>query len=156
LASRQAIPFSFAAAAPAEKTGHVLIVAPARALDPAVMRQAQLDPDLVREAWSAAAELPAATDPVSRGALRRRAYVGDWPDSCAAGRPSPEGVETPRQEANLTDVTGAVQTGYGSLELLRLIAAVRGMTGGDANPQMRAAALTSLSKASLLVARGHA
>jgi hypothetical protein len=78
LAAGRQIPFSFVTNQPAGKSGHVLIVAPARALDPASMRQAQLDPDLIRQAWSTAAELQPAAD--SRAALRRRAYEGDWPD----------------------------------------------------------------------------
>jgi cellulose synthase operon protein B len=153
LAAGRQIPFSFAAAPPAEKSGHVLVVAPARALDPATMRQAQLDPDLVREAWSAAAELPAVPPPAPRGALRRRAYVGDWPDSCAVARRGTEGVDTPQQAAP-TDITGAVQTSYGSTGFHHLIAAVRGLSGGEPSAQSRAAALSSLSNASLLVAQG--
>jgi cellulose synthase operon protein B len=156
LAAGQQIPFSFVTSQPTEKSGHVLIVAPARALDPVTMRQAQLDPDLVREAWSASAELPPAALPISRSALRRRAYLGDWPDSCAADQRSTEGTETPREQAsgNVAEVTGAVRTGYGSTGIGHLIGAVRSLTGGEPDPQARAASLDHLSKAALLVAQG--
>ncbi len=121
------------------------------------MRQAQLDPDLVREAWSASAELPPeASAPLSRSALRRRAYLGDWPDSCAAGPRGTEGAETPPEQASDSrpEVTGAVRTGYGSADIGHLIGALRSLTGRAPDPQARAASLDQLSKAALLVAQG--
>jgi cellulose synthase operon protein B len=129
--------------------------APARALDPVSMRQAQLDPDLVRQAWSAPAEL-AALPTISRSALRRRAYEGDWSNSCATGRRSAEGVETPREQANenLAEVTGAVRTGYASAGIGHLIDTLRSLTGADAQPETRATSLSLLSNATLLVAQG--
>ena len=73
LAAGAQIPFAYAASVPAGAPGNVLIVAPARALDPASMREAQLDPDLVRDAWSAAAEIsPAAHSRVALGAAAAR------------------------------------------------------------------------------------
>ena len=157
VAAGRQIPFSFATDRAAEKTGHVLVVAPARALDPASMRQAQLDPDLVRQAWSASAELPAvALAPMSRAALRRRAYEGDWPNSCATERHGTEGVETPREQANanLAEVTGAVRTGYGSAGIGHVIDALRSLTGAEAEPETRATSLSLLSNAALVVAQG--
>ncbi len=101
VAAGRQIPFSFATNQAVEKPGNVLVVAPARALDPAGMRQVQLDPDLIRQAWSAPAELsPAALSPVSRAALRRRAYEGDWPNACATDQRGAEGLEAPRDQPN--------------------------------------------------------
>ena len=128
-----------------------------RALDPASMRQAQLDPDAVRQAWSAAAErLPAALPPVSRAALRRRAYEGDWPNSCATEGRGTEGVEAPQEQAseNLAEVTGAVRTGYGSGGIGHLIDALRSLTGAAAEPETQANSLSLLSNAALVVAQG--
>jgi cellulose synthase operon protein B len=157
VAAGRQIPFSFATNQAAEKPGHVLVVAPARALDPASMRQVQLDPDLVRQAWSAPAELsPAALSPVSRAALRRRAYEGDWPNSCATDQRSAEGPETPRDQPNetLAEITGAVRTGSGCAGIGHLIDALRNLTGTAAEPDMRATSLSLLSNAALLVAQG--
>jgi hypothetical protein len=157
VAAGRQIPFSFVTKEAADKPGNVLVVAPARALDPASMRQAQLDPDLVRQAWSAAAELSAAAlSPVSRAALRRRAYEGDWPNSCATEPPGTEGVETPPEQANgnLAEVTGAVRTGYGSAGIGHLIDALRSLTGTAAEPETRATSLSLLSNAALVVAQG--
>ena len=156
-AAGKQIPFSFVTKEAADKPGNVLVVAPARALDPASMRQAQLDPDLVRQAWSAAAERsPATLPPVSRAALRRRAYEGDWPNSCATDRHGTEGVETPREQTNenLAEVTGAVRTGYGSTGIGHLIDALRSLTGTAAEPETRATSLSLLSNAALVVAQG--
>jgi cellulose synthase operon protein B len=134
----------------------VLIVSPARALDPALMRQARLDPDLVRQAWSQLADLTPAPTPVSRSALRRRAYEGDWPDACAMGRQNPPEPAPEQTEEKVADVTGAVRTDYGSGNIARLIAAARRMIGADAgpDPQVHAASLHRLSGASLVVAQG--
>jgi hypothetical protein len=154
LAAGRQIPFSFVTTQPAEKSGNVLIVAPARALDPASMRQAQLDPDLIRQAWSAAAELlPAAH---SRAALRRRAYEGDWPDSCAIRRQSAPGAQTPPEQAQerLAEITGSVRTGYGGADIGHLMEAARRLAGGAPESEVRAATLDQLSKAALVVAQG--
>jgi cellulose synthase operon protein B len=157
LAAGRQISFSFTTKQPADKSGDLLVVAPARALDPASMREAQLDPDVVRQAWSASAEQPpAARPPVSRGALRRRAYEGDWPDTCVADRRNTEDADPPREQTNenLIDVTSAIQTDYGSANIRRLIATVRRLIGWDADPATAAASLNLLSGASLLVAQG--
>jgi hypothetical protein len=155
VAAGRQIPFSFATDQAAGRSGHVLVVAPARALDPASMRQAQLDPDLVQQAWSASAELPPVV-PLPRAALRRRAYEGDWPNSCATDQHRTEGEETPREQAsgNLAEVTGAVRTGYGSASIGHLIDALRSLIGAAAEPEMRATSLSLLSNAALVVAQG--
>jgi cellulose synthase operon protein B len=157
VAAGRQIPFSFATNQAVEKPGHVLVVAPARALDPAGMQQVQLDPDLIRQAWSAPAELsPAALSPVSRAALRRRAYEGDWPNSCATDQRGAEGPQTPRDQPNetLAEITGAVRTGAGSAGIGHLIDALRNLTGTEAEPDTRASSLSLLSSAALLVAQG--
>jgi hypothetical protein len=157
VAAGRQIPFSFVTKEAADKPGHVLVVAPARALDPASMRQAQLDPDAVRQAWSAAAERsPAAPSAASRAVLRRRAYEGDWPNSCATEGRGTEGVEAPQEQAseNLAEVTGAVRTGYGSGGIGHLIDALRSLTGAAAEPETRANSLSLLSNAALVVAQG--
>jgi cellulose synthase operon protein B len=157
LAAGRQIPFSFTTNQPADGPGHLLVIAPARALDPASMRQAQLDPDLVRQAWSAAAEqAPAVRSSISRGVLRRRAYEGDWPDACAANRRNPADAETPPEQTkeNNADLTGAIRTDYGSADIGRMVGAVRKLIGWDANPPVQAAAPNPFSGASLLVAQG--
>jgi cellulose synthase operon protein B len=67
VAARDLIPFTFTLARPGETTDHTLIVAPAQALDPELMKAIGLDPDAVRRVWenralpeSAAAPLPPA------------------------------------------------------------------------------------------------
>ena len=67
VAARDLIPFTFTLARPTEATDHTLIVAPAQALDPELMKAIGLDPDAVRRVWenravpeSAAAPLPPA------------------------------------------------------------------------------------------------
>jgi hypothetical protein len=157
VAAGRQIPFSFATNQAVEKPGHVLVVAPARALDPAGIRQVQLDPDLIRQAWSAPAELsPAALSPVSRADLRRRAYEGDWPNSCATDQRGAEGPQTPRDQPNenLAEITGAVRTGSGSAGIAHLIDALRNLIGTAAEPDTRATSLSLLSNAALLVAQG--
>jgi cellulose synthase operon protein B len=157
LAAGRQIPFSFTTNQPADGPGHLLVIAPARALDPASMRQAQLDPDLVRQAWSAAAEqAPVARSSVSRGVLRRRAYEGDWPDACAINRRNPADAETPPEptKETIADLTGAIRTDYGSANIGRMVGAVRKLIGWDANPPVQAAAPNPFSGASLLVAQG--
>ena len=157
LAAGRQISFSFTTKQPAGKSGDLLVVAPARALDPASMREAQLDPDVVRQAWSASAERPpAARSPISLGALRRRAYEGDWPDACVADRRNTQDADPPREQTNenLTEVTSAIPTDYGSANVRRLIATVRRLIGWDADPATGAASLDLLSGASLLVAQG--
>jgi cellulose synthase operon protein B len=156
LAAGKQIPFAFATSLPADAPGNVLIVSPARALDPALMRQARLDPDLVQQAWSQLADLAPAPVPVSRSALRRRAYEGDWPDACAMGRQNPPEPVPEQAKEKVADVTGAVRTDGGSGRFVRLIAAARRMIGADAgtDPQAQAASLHLLSGASLVVAQG--
>jgi cellulose synthase operon protein B len=149
------IPFAYAASVPAGAPGNVLVVAPARALDPANMREARLDPDLVRDAWSAAAEISPSRTPVSRSVLRRRAYEGDWPETCAIDRQIPQDPQDGVDMA-LADVTGSVRTGLGSAHIGRMFEAARRLIGSDPGPtpETRAEAKDRLSGASLLVAQG--
>ncbi len=155
LAAGQQIPFAYAASAPAGAPGNVLVVAPARALDPANMREARLDPDLVREAWSAAAEISPSRTPVSRSVLRRRAYEGDWPETCAIDRQIPQDPEE-QVDMALADVTGSVRPGLGSAHIGQMFEAARRLIGADPTPtpETRAAAKNRLSGASLLVSQG--
>ncbi len=53
-----AVDFKFTILPPAKGSGATLLVAPARALDPAMMRNIGLDPDAVRQAWEKRAETP--------------------------------------------------------------------------------------------------
>jgi hypothetical protein len=156
LAAGQQIPFAYAASAPAGAPGNVLVVAPARALDPANMREARLDPDLVREAWSAAAEISPSRVPVSRTVLRRRAYEGDWPETCAIDRQIPQDPED-QVDMALADVTGSVRTGLGSAHVGQMFEAARRLIGADASPtpETKAVARNRISGASLLVAQGE-
>jgi hypothetical protein len=155
LAAGAQIPFAYAASVPAGAPGNVLVVAPARALDPANMREARLDPDLVRDAWSAAAEISPSRTPVSRTVLRRRAYEGDWPETCAIDRQIPQDPQEGIDMA-LADVTGSVRTGLGSAHLERMFEAARRMIGSDTEQSLETKAATKnrLSGASLLVAQG--
>jgi cellulose synthase operon protein B len=155
LASGEQIPFAYVASAPAGAPGNVLVVAPARALDPANMREARLDPDLVRAAWSAAAEISPSRTPVSRSVLRRRAYEGDWPETCAIDRQIPPDPED-QVDMALADVTGSVRTGLGSAQIGRMFEAARRLIGADTGPatETSIAAKNRLSGASLLVAQG--
>jgi cellulose synthase operon protein B len=155
LAAGQQIPFAYAANAPAGAPGNVLVVAPERALDSANMREARLDPDLVREAWSAAAEITPSRTPVSRSVLRRRAYEGDWPETCAIDRQIPQDPQD-QVDMALADVTGSVRTGLGSAHIGRMFEAARHLIGTDTalTPETRTAAKNRLSGASLLVAQG--
>ncbi len=155
LAAGTQIPFAYAASVPAGAPGNVLVVAPARALDPANMREARLDPDLVRDAWSAAAEISPSRTPVSRTVLRRRAYEGDWPETCAIDRQIPQDPQDGIDMA-LADVTGSVRTGLGGAHLERMFEAARRLIGSDAGPtpETRTATKNRLSGASLLVAQG--
>ena len=158
LAAGEQIPFAYAASAPAGAPGNVLVVAPARALDPANMREARLDPDLVRDAWSAAAEISPSRAPVSRSVLRRRAYEGDWPETCAIDRQIPLDPQDPQDQVDmaLADVTGSVRTGLGSAHIGQMFEAARRLIGADPapTPETRSAAKSRLSGASLLVAQG--
>jgi len=155
LAAGAQTPFAYAASVPAGAPGNVLVVAPARALDPASMREARLDPDLVRDAWSAAADVSPSRAPVSRSVLRRRAYEGDWPETCAIDRQIPQDPQDGIDMA-LADVTGSVRTGLGSAHLERMFEAARHLIGSDRGPtpETRAAVKNRLSGASLLVAQG--
>jgi cellulose synthase operon protein B len=153
LAAGKQIPFAFATNPPADAPGNVLIVSPARALDPALMREARLDPDLVRQAWGQLADLAPAPVPVSRSALRRRAYEGDWPDACALGRQNPPEPAPEPADEKVADVTGAVRTDGGTSHFVRLIAAARRIIGADTGTDPQAA-LHLLSGASLVVAQG--
>lgn len=155
IAAGQQIPFAYATSAPAGAPGNVLVVAPARALDPATMREARLDPDLVREAWSAAAEISPSRAPVSRTVLRRRAYEGDWPETCAIDRQIPQNPED-QVDMALADVTGSLRTGLGGAHIERMFDAARRLIGADTapTPETRTAAKNRLSGASLLVAQG--
>jgi hypothetical protein len=154
LAAGAQIPFTHAANAPAGAPGNVLVVAPARALDPATMREARLDPDIVRDAWSAAAEISPSRAPVSRSVLRRRAYEGDWPETCAIDRQIPQDPQD-QVDMALADVTGSVRTGLGSAHVARMFEAARRLIGADAgSTETAAAAKNRLSGASLLVAQG--
>ncbi|MBV9970406.1 MAG: cellulose biosynthesis cyclic di-GMP-binding regulatory protein BcsB, partial [Xanthobacteraceae bacterium] len=146
------IPFAYAAGVPAGSPGNVLVVAAARALDPANMREARLDPDLVREAWSAAAEISPSRTPVSRSVLRRRAYEGDWPETCAIDRQIPQ---DPQDEVDvaLADVTGSVRTGLGSAHLERMFEAARRLIGANSG-RADTNAKNRFAGASLLVAQG--
>jgi hypothetical protein len=155
LAAGEQIPFAYAASAPAGAPGNVLVVAPARALDPVNMHEARLDPDLVREAWSAAAEISPSRTPVSRSVLRRRAYEGDWPETCAIDRQIPQDPQDGIDMA-LADVTGSVRTGLGTAHIGQMFEAARRLIGSDAGPtpETRTASKTRLSGASLLVAQG--
>ncbi len=154
LSAGRQIPFAFTTTPPADMAGDVLLVAPARALDPAIMRQAGLDPDLVRQAWSAAAGQPGPDGPVSRSVLRRRAYEGDWPDTCAIDR---QATQDAPDDESLADVTGSVRTGGGAGYIGWAIAAARRMIGTDPtpDPEARVASLNLLSGASLVVAQGR-
>jgi hypothetical protein len=154
LAAGAQIPFTHAANAPAGAPGNVLVVAPARALDPATMREARLDPDIVRDAWSAAAAISPSRAPVSRSVLRRRAYEGDWPETCAIDRQIPQDPQD-QVDMALADVTGSVRTGLGSAHVARMFEAARRLIGADAgSTETAAAAKNRLSGASLLVAQG--
>ena len=51
VAAHDLIPFTFTLARSGEMTGHTLIVAPAQALDPGLMKAIGLDPDAVRRVW---------------------------------------------------------------------------------------------------------
>ena len=61
VAARDLIPFTFTLARPAEAADHTLIVAPAQALDPELMKTIGLDPDAVRRVWENRA-VPEITD----------------------------------------------------------------------------------------------
>jgi hypothetical protein len=154
LAAGEQIPFTYAANAPAGAPGNVLVVAPARALDPANMREARLDPDILRDAWSSAAEISPSRAPVSRSVLRRRAYEGDWPETCAIDRQIPQDPQD-QVDMALADVTGSVRTGLDSAHVARMFEAARRLIGADAGSRETAAAAKNrLSGASLLVAQG--
>jgi hypothetical protein len=123
------------------------------------MREARLDPDLVREAWSAAAEISPSRTPVSRSVLRRRAYEGDWPETCAIDRQSPQDPQDPQDQVDmaLADVTGSVRNGLGSAPIGRMFEAARRMIGADTGPapETRTTVKNRLSSASLLVSQGE-
>jgi hypothetical protein len=72
VAARDLIPFTFTLARPTEATDHTLMVAPAQALDPELMKAIGLDPDAVRRVWEnrAAPESAAAPLPPARVVLR--------------------------------------------------------------------------------------
>ena len=83
VAAGRALPFSFALQPPPEANGDVLIVAAARGLDPMRMREAQLDPDSVKQAWSDIVDgSTASAASVVRATVRRRATQGDMPETC--------------------------------------------------------------------------
>jgi cellulose synthase operon protein B len=65
-------------------------------------------------------------------------------------------VGTPREQANenLTEVTGAVRTGYGSVGIGHLIDALRSLIGTEAEPETPATSLSLLGNAALVVAQG--
>jgi hypothetical protein len=155
LAAGSQLPFAYAARMPADAPGNVLVVAPARALDPANMREARLDPNLVREAWSAAADISPSRTPVSRSVLRRRAYEGDWPETCAIDRQIPPDPDD-QVDMALADVTGSVRNGSASAHLERMFEAARRLIGSDAgpSPETKSVVKNRLSSASLLVAQG--
>jgi cellulose synthase operon protein B len=73
VAARDLIPFTFTLARPTEATDHALIVAPAQALDPGLMKAIGLDPGAVRRVWEnrAAPESAAAPLTPARVVLRQ-------------------------------------------------------------------------------------
>jgi len=84
--------------------------------------------------------------------LRRRAYEGDWPETCAIDRQIPQ---DPQDEVDvaLADVTGSVRTGLGSAHLERMFEAARRLIGANSG-RADTNAKNRFAGASLLVAQG--
>ena len=150
VAAGRPLSFSFAVSQPPRATGNIMIIAPARALDPTRMREAQLDPDTVKQAWSVAASAPSASErPILPASLRRRATQGDWPETCAIAPKT-----APRSDPG-DDLTGSIVVpGLDFRDMLdsRIVAPIRLALGypGSAKPQE---ITTRLQGASLVVSQ---
>jgi len=92
VAARDLIPFTFTLARPGEPTDHTLIVAPAQALDPGLMKAIGLDPDAVRRVWEnrAVPESAAAPLPPTRVVLR---HTQTENSAAPAGQPGGASIE---------------------------------------------------------------
>jgi hypothetical protein len=101
VAARDLIPFTFTLARPTEATDHTLIVAPAQALDPGLMKAIGLDPDTVRRVWEnrAVPEIAAAPLLPARVVLRH-----NQTENSAAPAGQPGGPTEPKPAPSIAGV----------------------------------------------------
>ena len=87
VAAGRPVPFAFSTAMPADDAGSTLVVAPARALDPAVMANVGLDPRAVEASWRDFVAPPA---PGEENGSSPRWWLGtgDGPAACRPPQPA--------------------------------------------------------------------